>query len=421
MMNLFQDILSSLFERKSPAGAASDSRPLNVLCNEMLTGKGEVSGYRIAQAILDRIDSLDDDGINDFFLFLANEYDIDDDAIAKASDTYRKTRSAENLAQIFEAAEPKRQEILRRLNQFSGATARLVKLREKLLVMAKSDANLQRVDLDFQRLFRSWFNRGFLVLRRIDWETPASILEKIIEYEAVHEIDDWDDLRRRLQPEDRRCYGFFHPSMPNDPLIFVEVALSRAPPNSIQDILSPEREITSPAVADTAVFYSISNCQYGLQGISFGNFLIKQVVQELRSEMPNFQRFITLSPLPKFRSWLEKRGQEKQDPKEQDANQLRQQAAKYLVEAKTASGTPFDPVARFHLNNGALIEDVHAKADLSGKGLSQSFGVMVNYLYDLKKIEKNHEAYATQQKIIISSDIKRLLADAASGKKSGKK
>ena len=303
-LGMLQDLLSSLFERRSEANVVADARSLDVLCEELLTGKGEVSGYRLAQIILGRIDALDDQEISEFFLLLTNRFDIDAAAVLEAGNRYRQERSAENLAELMAAAEPKRQELLRRLNQFPGATARLVALREKLLAMAKSEAALNRVDLDFQRLFNSWFNRGFLVLRRIDWQTPANILEKIIQYEAVHEIDDWEDLRRRLQPEDRRCYGFFHPSMPNDPLIFVEVALSDDVPSSIQAILSTDREIMRQSSANTAVFYSISTCQKGLQGISFGNFLIKQVVQHLKQELPNLKRFITLSPMPKFLTWL---------------------------------------------------------------------------------------------------------------------
>ena len=197
-LGMLQDLLSSLFERRSEANVVADARSLDVLCEELLTGKGEVSGYRLAQIILGRIDALDDQEISEFFLLLTNRFDIDAAAVLEAGDRYRQERSAENLAELMAAAEPKRQELLRRLNQFPGATARLVALREKLLAMAKSEAALNRVDLDFQRLFNSWFNRGFLVLRRIDWQTPANILEKIIQYEAVHEIDDWEDLRRRL-------------------------------------------------------------------------------------------------------------------------------------------------------------------------------------------------------------------------------
>lgn len=420
-LGMFQDILSSLFDRRSVAETKPDTRSLEVLCIELLTSKGEVSGYRIARTILERIENSDVQETRSFFHFLANEFDVDDDEVLAASNGYREERSAANLATLMQATEPKRQELLRRLNQFPGATAKLVKMREKLLSHAKSADAMKRVDLDFQHLFHSWFNRGFLVMRRIDWQTSASILEKIIQYEAVHEINDWNDLRRRLQPEDRRCYGFFHPSMRDDPLIFVEVALTNKKPGSVQEILSSERDVVSEELADTAVFYSISNCQKGLQGISFGNFLIKQVVQDLKNELPNFKTFITLSPLPKFSRWLQRSIGENDDEKSKlglaqsgqldDSQWLRRLAAKYLVEAKTNTMMPFDPVARFHLNNGALIEDVHADADLSDKGLSQSAGVMVNYLYDLKKIDKNHEAYASDQKVVVSNRIKGLLSE----------
>ncbi len=418
---MFQDILSSLFDRRAYGEVKPDSRSLDILCKELLTSKGEVSGYRIAKTILDRIETFDSEETGDFFTLLASDFDVNDDAILAAGNEYRKTRSAENLAALMEASEPKRQELLRRLNQLPGATARLVKLRETLLRLAKSQKDLARVDLDFQHLFHSWFNRGFLVMRRIDWQTPASILEKIIQYEAVHEIDDWDDLRRRLEPEDRRCYGFFHPSMPDDPLIFVQVALTDKVPNSVQDILSANRSIVGQEAANTAVFYSISNCQKGLRGVSFGNFLIKQVVKELENELPNFETFITLSPLPGFLPWLESQAA-KDDAirthtrliasgESKDPQWLRRMAARYLYDAKNDALAPLDPVARFHLNNGALIENIHANADLSANGLKQSAGVMVNYLYDPKRIEKNHEAYATGQTVVVSSGIKNLLAE----------
>jgi malonyl-CoA decarboxylase len=240
--------------------------------------------------------------------------------------------------------------------------------------------------MDFAHLLRSWFNRGFLVLREINWNTPASILEKIVAYEAVHAINSWDELRLRLHPPDRRCFAYFHPTMPDEPLIFVEVALTRVVPNSIQNVLAEDREHRDPSETSVAVFYSISNCQAGLQGISFGNLLIKQVVDELRHALPQLETFVTLSPIPGLNRW---RG----DTPKTTEEDLERIAAHYLLNECNADGGPLDPVARFHLGNGAQIYAVHSGADITEKGHLQSSGAMVNYLYDLKMIEKNHETF----------------------------
>ena len=264
------------------------------------------------------------------------------------------------------------------------------------------------MDLDFRHLFASWFNRGFLVLRPINWESPADILDKIIAYEAVHAIHSWDDLRSRLQPADRRCFGFFHPAMPNEPLIFVEVALSRGIPGSVQGVLADERETIAAEEADTAVFYSISNCQAGLAGISFGNSLIKQVVADLSRELPNLKTFVTLSPIPGLNRW-KKEITALDGGSENDQLQL---AAHYLLKAKRPDGSPYDPVARFHLGNGALVHAVHANADLSDNGRAQSGGTMVNYLYDLSLISKNHERFASAQDVVASPAVTALSAAA---------
>ncbi|MEL6220123.1 MAG: malonyl-CoA decarboxylase family protein, partial [Pseudomonadota bacterium] len=289
---------------------------------------------------------------------------------------------------------------------------------------------LKQLDRDFHHLFSSWFNRGFLELRAIDWSTPAAILEKIIAYEAVHAIQDWDDLRRRVAAPDRQLYAFFHPALPDEPLIFVEVALTDAIPGAISPILARERAPLDPARATTAVFYSISNCQTGLRGISFGNFLIKQVVEELRRDAPSVRTFVTLSPVPGLRRWTESAsGSEalgeagraalrRLDPVDGSvdaaeavaaADQLPEIAANYLVDAKRPDGLPLDPVARFHLGNGARLERIHAQADHSARGLTGAWGVMVNYLYDLDEIEKNHEAFAHDGRVIASPAVRRLL------------
>jgi len=258
------------------------------------------------------------------------------------------------------------------------------------------------LDLDFQHLFSSWFNRGFLVLRPINWESPAHILEKIIEYEAVHAIHSWDDLRRRVEPQDRRCFAFFHPSMPDEPLIFVEVALTHGIPDSVQALLSEERDIKSTDQTDTAVFYSISNCQAGLANISFGNSLIKQVASDLASEFSALKTFVTLSPMPGLMRWVAEEGL---TWNYDDADHMKAIAARYLLSARRANGLPFDPVARFHLGNGAIVHAVHADADVSAKGRAQSGGMMVNYLYDLGKTTENHEKFATSKRIAASHEV----------------
>jgi len=423
------DLLGTIFERHPAATAAFDKRSIGELCQALLTGAGEISGLQRARAILTRYGQMDDAGRRDFFRFLTDALDVDAPAVEASARAYSETPTPELLAQLTRASEPKRQELLRRINQVPGATAQLVAMRLDLLGMLAEEPDFERADLDFIHLFSSWFNRGFLVLRRIDWDTPANILEKIIQYEAVHAIDDWDDLRRRIEPEDRRCFAFFHPAMPDEPLIFVEVALCKGVPGSIQQLLAEDRDVLPETQADTAVFYSISNCQEGLRGISFGNSLIKQVVEDLSRDLRDLKTFVTLSPLPGFARWLERLQREQMD---EDAGilvetaraalktgvldgladagaALRYRAARYLVDEKRANGLPLDPVARFHLGNGAQVYDVHAMADVSANGLRQSCGVMVNYLYNLARVEQNHEEFVGKQKIARSRAIQSLL------------
>jgi malonyl-CoA decarboxylase len=297
--------------------------------------------------------------------------------------------------------------------------------------------DLAAVDADFVRLFSTWFNRGFLVLRRIDWSTPAIILEKIIRYEAVHEIRDWDDLRARIDPPDRRCYAFFHPALVDEPLIFVEVALTRDLPGAINPILAVKRESIEPGKATTAVFYSISNCQRGLAGVSFGHFLIKQVVEEISRETPRLSTFVTLSPVPEFAAWLARERENKESHVLSDSDRsllvhldfdgwwdapktvatlyepMMRALAWYFLRARNGRGLPIDPVARFHLGNGARLEKLHWLADTSEKGLSQSHGMMVNYLYEIEDIEKNHEIYAETRTVVASNAVKKLVRGTA--------
>ncbi len=425
----FQDLLSSLFERRTSSPAKPDARGMLALCNSLLADTGEVTGLQTASALLATYSEADQEQKLEFFQSLASDFDVDTEALSERTGDYAAQRSAGNLTRLLDVAEPRRQELLRRLNGVPGGTEKLVRMREDLLQILEQDADLARVDVDFEHLFSSWFNRGFLVLRPIDWTTPAHILEKIIKYEAVHAIDSWDDLRRRLQPPDRRCFAYFHPAMPNEPLIFVEVALTADIAGSIQTVLAETRDPVQPQDAAAAIFYSISNCQKGLRGVSFGNFLIKQVATDLASSLPNIKTFITLSPIPGFMTWL--KAQAEADPDGAAASYhtvaseltpdnadeaaqdeiagLKSLAARYFLQQQRPKGGPVDPVARFHLGNGASLKTIHWLGDRSENGLRNSAGMMVNYLYDLKSVDANHEAYSKDGKVIASRQVTSLL------------
>ncbi len=399
-------MLTTIFERRWPSTSGHDARSIEDLSYALLDAEGEVSGIALAQAIIERYATLDVQEKNAYFQFLNDQLEIDVSGLETALTAFKTTGSVSDYKAVATRAEAQRQELLRRLNQAPGATHALVGMRTDLLEALKTNPELARTDLDFQHLLRSWFNRGFLVLRQISWETPASILEKIVRYEAVHAIQDWDDLRRRLYPQDRRCFAFFHPSMPDEPLIFVEVALTMSVPHSIQRVLSETREQREAHATKVAVFYSISNCQAGLKGVSFGNLLIKQVAAELQQELPGLETFVTLSPIPGFVKWIS--AQKDADIYDgiqdgtTDPDTVRSAAAHYLLSARSQTGAPYDPVARFHLGNGAQIYAVHGGADTSDKGLRQSAGAMVNYEYDLSLIEQNHERFV-QSGIISTS------------------
>jgi len=420
--------------RERRGSDATRSESLVELAEHLLSGRGEASGAALAREILSRYAELTTGPRIAFFEALAERFGPDTARMETALAAWRAHPTDETAAEVHAASEPRRQELFRRLNLAPGGTAALVRMREQLMdVLAHRDADLGQVDADFLHLFSSWFNRGFLVLRRIDWSTPAIVLEKIIRYEAVHEIRGWDDLRRRIDPPDRRCYAFFHPALVDDPLIFVEVALTRDIPAAIAPILAVEREVADAEKARTAVFYSISNCQRGLAGVSFGNFLIKQVVEEISREVPKLATFVTLSPVTGFAAWLKnERGQESSavltegdkvqlaaldepgwwadpDVAARLQDPVMRAAAWYFVRARSARGLPLDPVARFHLGNGARLERINWLADVSEKALAQADGLMVNYLYDPGDIEKNHEAYAEGRNVAASGNVQRLL------------
>ncbi|MDV3048984.1 MAG: malonyl-CoA decarboxylase [Planktomarina sp.] len=404
-MSIFGDLISTLFEKRYRNIFLTNSHDKSIieLSKDLLGSFGEVSAGALAHMIFDKYSQITFDEKRTFFDFMAHDLEINPDEVRVALDAYQTNPSETTYKNFSTASEPKRQELIRRLNHPDGATERLVGMRKDLLSLIKENPELAPVGIDLKHLFTSWFNRGFLVLRPINWSSPAEILEKIIAYEAVHAINSWEDLRARLQPEDRRCFAFFHPAMPDEPLIFVEVALTKGIPNSIQGLLEANRDPISPDDSDTAVFYSISNCQQGLAGISFGNSLIKQVVADLSLAVPSLSTFVTLSPIPKLKSWLKK------DHISVKSNHTDQAiAAYYLLNAKDTEGRPYDPVARFHLGNGAMLHAVHADADKSENGIDQSNGVMVNYRYDLKKIPQNHERFLSENKIAVSTDVRAL-------------
>lgn len=406
-MSVLSDVLDLVFRRTMKLSVAAQSGGASIpqLIDDLLSSKGEITGLMTAKHILDRYAAMNDEEKIRFFAYLAEDLDIDHAAVEGALATLKADPGQRSYDAFMAVTEPRRQELARRLNRLPGATRQLVDMRADLLKLVAQDDPVRRIDGDFRHLFASWFNRGFLVLRRISWESPAHILEKIIRYEAVHAITSWEDLRRRVEPEDRRCFGFFHPAMPDEPLIFVEVALTKGIANSVQALLSDERTPLLADQADTAIFYSISNCQAGLAGISFGNSLIKQVVNDLTAELPGLSTFSTLSPMPLFTRWLSSQGL---DPSRMQKPQLLAAAAHYLTSARRPDGHHYDPVARFHLGNGALVHAVHADADISARGKRESAGVMTNYLYDLSALEQNHESFANQRQVTAAAQVRSL-------------
>jgi malonyl-CoA decarboxylase len=422
---------------ETPTAAASQLDRAEALATSLLSQRGEASGAAIARQLHDVLRKLAVEDRRKFQRFLATGFTPDATVLRAAAETYLSQPSAEAAAALAQAADPPRQELLRRMNMAAGGTSALVAMRKEIDGRLREEPALRPLDGDLKHLFASWFNRGFLQLRRIDWRSPAVVLERLIAYEAVHEIHGWDDLRRRLAP-DRRCFAFFHPALPDDPLIFVEVALVEGLAGAVQPLLVLEgdddaaRERASRA--DTAIFYSISNCQDGLRGISFGNFLIKQVVEELKGELPHLTRFSTLSPVPGFRRWLTRRAAATNDPviaslarTETGPGWLElakgdpslQQTimgvcATYLTRHASAEDRA-DPVARFHLGNGARLERINWLGNTAARGIEESFGIMVNYLYDVATIESNHEAFVNDGTVMRSAEVDALLAaDAVS-------
>jgi malonyl-CoA decarboxylase len=418
-------------------------RGMRFLCRHLLSERGEASQTALAQEIINTYRAMDSAQRLQFFEMLCTEFSPDPAAIHRAAVEYQRKPDVHTLAVLSAAVEPPRQELIRRINTASRGTETLVALREHLLDLPSGAPDVSALDGDLKHLFRSWFNRGFLHLERISWQTSALILEKLIRYESVHEINGWPDLRRRLQT-DRRCFAFFHPALVDEPIIFVEVALSKGLAGDLEPLLGVDAPVLASEKADTAIFYSINNCLQGLRGVPFGNFLIKQVVAELAAEFANVRTYSTLSPLPRFSRTLRDAGNDggftpqrlsalladyaqdltaaagHRDPAEalfhllEDplshreilAAPLQRLALAYLTQAHR-DGKLCDSVATFHLSNGARLERINAFGNLRPYGLEASFGVTVNYRYVPADLEENHERFVRQGEIRVSGALLR--------------
>ena len=433
----------------SPDLAGDDLGVISAQIDACLDGRGGAVSARLRAAELGRAYlSLASDGRLRFFGLLAEKYDVDEAAVDSAAGSLA---AADNDADRVRARRALRRQLVtrrvdlfRQFNSLDRGVKFLVDMRADLLPLLRDHPELRGVDEDLQDLLRAWFDVGFLEMAQITFNSPASLLEKLIAYEAVHEIQSWADLKNRLD-SDRRCFSFVHPNMPDEPLIFVEVALVNGIADNVHDLLDEMAPATDPASADTAIFYSISNCQQGLAGVGFGDFLIKRVVDRLSQRMPNVKTFATLSPIPGFRRWLDRQLEGDAElvtdaqarllkaiarksstneairklvsdpawPNDHDIEgalkePLMTLCARYLLNEKDSRGRPLDPVGRFHLNNGARIERLNWLGDRSGSGLRQSAGMMVNYLYNLDHIERNHEAYRGEGRIAAASAVTRL-------------
>lgn len=392
-------------------------KQLVLACKGLLSERGQANMYALANEVVAGWAALPVSRYEAFFAVLATEFAPDEKRVAKAIAAYLDKPNPDTLAQLSNASEAPRQELLRRINRTGRGTATLLAMRVALLNCMRTRQGLNVVDADFLHLLSSWFNPGFLRFEPVSWESSAALLEKIIHHEAVHAIDSWTHLRRRLQ-SDRRCYAFFHPQLEGEPLIFVEVALTHDIPPAIAPLIDIKGEPNTSAKPKVAVFYSISNCQPGLRGVSLGNFLIKRVAEHLAAELPSLKTYCTLSPVPGFGKWLDqadaqslatpiaarlqlvRKWQSEHAPLTQSDIGLMPRAVQTALQNLCAhwlvNGSHqylSDPVARFHLDNGARLEQVNIAADLSKKGIKQSLSVMVNYLYDLDKVEARHESF----------------------------
>ncbi len=408
----------------------NDLNTILSLCDDLISNKGAAFGITVARDITDLYQELTLENKLLFFQKINEKYKPNHTKVAEAIETYQKTQNDKNLYKLFITSEGKRRELFKRMNMAPNGISTIVSLREDLLKVLGEHKDLKPLDDDLRELFKSWFNPGFLKLAKITWDTKAAVLEKIMKYERVHEIKDMDELKRRLG-EDRRFFSYFHPALEDEPIIFVQVALTNGLGKSIQEITKPRTE--GDKNYDSATFYSISNCQEGLSRVTLGNFLIKRVVFEIQEELPNIKNFGTLSPIPGFRDWfsylednkikniignipienikfLKSPDLKPGDPRiVSNKDALLKLVSHYLINEKNHKKLPVNDVCRFHLGNGAIIDDIIINANVSEVGLNRSFGIMVNYLYELKSIEKNHEEYINNKKVIVSDKVKKLI------------
>ena len=434
MFNLRQIISSiadagkQLFNKKNIKKNDLDS--ILSLCDDLISNKGAAFGITVARDITELYQTLSTDNKILFFKSINEKYRPSFTKVNEAIDVYKNSQNEKTLSDLFKVSEGKRRELFMRMNMAPNGTSIIVSLREDLLKILKENRDLISLDEDLKHLFKSWFNPGFLKLKKITWDTKAAILEKIIKYERVHHMKDMNELKRRLG-EDRRFFSYFHPALEDEPIIFVQVALTNGLGRSIQEIT--KQSSGDEKKYDTATFYSISNCQEGLSRVTLGNFLIKRVVYEIQEELPHIKNFGTLSPIPGFVDWFSYLEESKiknilGNIKNQDVMFLKSKDLKigdkriidnkeaiiklvshYIVNEKNRDGLPVNDVSRFHLGNGAIVEDIIINANISENGFKRSFGVMVNYLYELKNIEKNHEEYMNKKKVILSDKLKKYL------------
>ena len=434
MFNL-KEIISSIADVgqklfKKSVVKKNDLESIISLCDDLISNKGAAFGITVARDITDLYQTLSPEKKLLFFKKINEKFRPNHTKVTEAIDLYKAEQNDKNLFKLFITSEGQRRELFRRMNMSPNGISTIVSLREDLLKILNENKELKPLDNDLRELFKSWFNPGFLKLAKITWDTKAAVLEKIIQYERVHKIKDMNELKRRLG-EDRRFFSYFHPALDDEPIIFVQVALTNGLGKSIQEIMKPSSE--GAKKYDTATFYSISNCQEGLSRVTLGNFLIKRVVYEIQEELPNIKNFGTLSPIPGFRDWFTTLDEKiiqnilgkipysnvsflkSTDLKVGDGRIVSNKhaiiklVAHYLMNEKNKKGLPINDVCRFHLGNGAIIDDININANVSEVGLNRSFGVMVNYLYELKNIEKNHEDYINNKKIIISDKLKKKL------------
>jgi len=428
IISFIADAGQKLFDKKNIK--ENDLNSILSLCDDLLSNKGAAFGITVARDITELYQTLSKENKLLFFRKINEKYKPSFTKVNEAIDVYKNSQNEKTLSDLFKVSEGRRRELFRRMNMAPSGTSIIVSLREDLLKILKDNNELKGLDDDLRHLFRAWFNPGFLKLEKITWDTKAAVLEKIIKYERVHQMKDMNELKRRLG-EDRRFFSYFHPALEDEPIIFVQVALTKGLGKSIQELMKPTND--EKKFYDTATFYSISNCQEGLSRVTLGNFLIKRVVYEIEEELPHIKNFGTLSPIPGFVDWftyLEKikiksilgnltdqdvSFLKSQDLKIGDGRIIKNKEAMmklvthYIVNEKNQQGLPINDVSRFHLGNGAIVDDIIINANVSEQGFKRSYGVMVNYLYELKNIEKNHEDYMNNNKVVVSDKIKKYL------------